>query len=153
MKLLCSGEWKQVKLSNWALATKIKTGSTWKELQNFLQIHITDLWSHIECLTHVIFNNPCGRKTCQDPSQKTKASDSIVKEILDYRVIFHMLTTILECLSQMLLRISLITYFMFNAISLLFSGAMKIHIILSVFQHKLFQSFNAFELIDEKEKS
>ena len=84
---------------------------------------------------------------------KTKASDSIVKEILDYRVIFHMLTTILECLSQMLLRMSLITYFMFNAISLLFSGAMKIHIILSVFQHKLFQSFDAFELIDEKEKS
>jgi len=87
---------------------------------------------------------------------KTKAYDSIIKDTLGNRVIFHifiMLTKILKCLKQRLLRISLRTYFMFNAISLLFSGAMKIHIILSMFQHKLLQSFDAFELIDEKEKS
>lgn len=90
------------------------------------------------------------------PLTKTKAYDSIVKDILGNRVIFHifiMLTKILKCLKQRLLRISLRTYFMFNAISLLFSGAMKIHIILSMFQHKLLQSFDAFKLIDEKEKS
>lgn len=52
-----------------------------------------------------------------------------------------------------LLRISLTTYFMFNAISLLFSSTMKIQIILSMFQHKLFQSFDAFKLKDDKEKS
>ena len=85
-------------------------------------------------------------------STKTKTSDSIIQPILDYRVTFQLLETILQCLIKRLWRISLTSYFMFNAISLLFSSAMKIHIILSMFQHKLFQSFDAFDLKDEKKR-
>lgn len=47
---------------------------------------------------------------------------------------------------QMISQCQLRTYFLLNAISFMFSGAMPIHIILSMFQHKLFQSSNAFKL-------